>query len=100
MKAVENLLIGLLLGALIGWFFGFLRLPYIEKIHSFVLGFIACILLLLFVFALLYAWKKHSSLLRMISASPADKDSKTAIRTYTIIGILIAALIVAGGLLR
>src|SRR6266513_6364040 len=99
MKAARNLLIGILLGAVIGWFLGFLRLPYIEKNPSFLMGFIACVGLVLLVLALLFAWKKHAFLLRLIGGGPVQQDSKTAIRTYAIIWILVAVFIVAGALL-
>lgn len=99
MKATRNLLIGIILGAMIGWFLGFLRLPYIEKISSFQLGFIACVVLVLLVLALLFAMKKHSFLLRLIGGEPVQQDSQTATRTYRVIWILVAAFIIAGGLL-
>src|SRR5262245_38279086 len=100
MKAIRNLLLGAILGALIGWFLGFLRLPYIEKISSFLLGFIACVILFLLVLALLLAWKKHASLLRLVGEEPVQQDSKkTATRSYLIIWILVVAFIIAGGLL-
>ena len=99
MKAIRNLLIGIILGAVIGWFLGFLRLPYIEKIPSFLWGFIACILLVLLVLALLFVLKKHSSLLRLISGEPVQQNSKTATKTYRIIWIFVAAFIMVGGLL-
>jgi uncharacterized protein YjbI with pentapeptide repeats len=99
MKATRNVLIGLLLGAAIGWFLGFLRLPGIEKFPSFILGFIACMLLLLLVLTVLIAWNKHTYLLRMIGKTAATKDSNTVTRTYSILWILVAVFIVCGGLL-
>jgi uncharacterized protein YjbI with pentapeptide repeats len=44
MKGKKHLLVGLVFGILIGWVFGFLRLPYIEKNTSFLLGFIASLI--------------------------------------------------------
>ena len=43
MKAKRNLLIGGILGGLVGWILGALRLPYVDKSHSFLLGFITCL---------------------------------------------------------
>lgn len=99
MKVTGNFLIGVILGAVIGWALGFLRLPYIEKNSSFLLGFIACVALILLVLALLFAWKKHSTLLRLIGREPMQQNSKIATRTYAIIWILFAAFIAGSGLL-
>ncbi len=99
MKAMLKLFSGFFLGSLLGWFLGFLRLPYIEKNYSFLLGFIACMALLVLVFLLLVTWKKHTTLLMLLRKNPADGDTQSATRTYAIIWILVAVLIVGGGLL-
>ncbi|MEP7127924.1 MAG: pentapeptide repeat-containing protein [Chitinophagales bacterium] len=99
MKAIIKLLIGIILGFAIGWFLGFLRLPYIEMNHSFLLGFIACVVIVLLIFLLLIAWNNNSTLHRLIGKTPANDVPKTVTRTYRIIRILIASIIVAGGLL-
>ncbi|MBA3649229.1 MAG: pentapeptide repeat-containing protein [Chitinophagales bacterium] len=97
MKPARNLLIGMILGAVMGWFLGFLRLPYVEVNPSFLMGFTACVALVLLVLTLLFAWKKHSFLLRLIGGQPVQQDPKTASRTYAIIWIVVASFIVAGG---
>lgn len=99
MKAIIKLFSGIILGTLLGWFLGFLRLPYIEKNYSFLLGFIACIVLLLLVFLLLATWKKHTALLMLLRKNQIDGDIQTTTRTYAIIWILVAVFIVGGGLL-
>lgn len=99
MKAIIKLFSGIILGTLLGWFLGFLHLPYIEKNYSFLLGFIACMVLLLLVCLLLVAWKKHTTLISLFHKTPIDSDTNTMTRTYTIIWILVAAFIVGGGLL-
>lgn len=99
MKATIILLIGLVLGAVIGWFLGFLQMPYVEKIPSFLMGFIACALIVLLILALLFVRKKRSSLLRVIGGASVQQDSKTPIRTSANIWILSSAFIVAGILL-
>jgi len=99
MKTIRTLLIGLILGSLIGWFLGFLRLPYIEKIPSFLLGFIACALFVLTILALLFAGKKHFSLVRLLGGESVQHNSKTGIRSYIGIWIIVGALIMTGALL-
>jgi len=97
-KAKRNLLVGLILGALIGWALGFLRLPYIEKNFSFLLGFIACLALVSLGLILLFVWKKNSLLIRLIGKDSTTQDSNNATWTYTFIWILISVFIVLGGL--
>lgn len=99
MKAILQLSSGIILGTLLGWFLGFLRLPYIEKNYSFLLGFIACIVLLVLVCLLLVTWKKHTTLLKLLRKNPVEGDTQTTSRTYAILWILVAVFIVGGGLL-
>ncbi len=99
MKAAGNLLIGILLGGVIGWFLGFLRLPDIEKFPSFILGFIACLLLVLLALTFLFIRLKHVDLLRLLGKSAANADTTKATKTYHFIWILAAVFIVAGSLL-
>jgi ABC-type dipeptide/oligopeptide/nickel transport system permease subunit len=94
MKATIYLLTGLILGAVIGWFMGFLRLPYIETKPSFFMGFFACVAFLLLVLALLFALKKRAFFLPPIGKVPANADSKNARHNYSIIWILVAAFII------
>lgn len=98
MKATRNVLI-ILLAGVIGWFLGFLRLPYVEKNLSFLMGFIACVAVVLLLPALWFTWKKHADVLRLIGRDTVQQHSKSVTRTYAIIWILVAAFIVAGGLL-
>jgi len=99
MKAIRNLLIGVILGAVIGWVLGFLRFPYIEKNLSFLLGFLASLAFVSFVLILLFVWKKNSLLVRWISKDPAVQNSNNARRTYAVIWILVSVFIVFGGLI-
>src|SRR6266446_7653368 len=99
MKATRNLLIGVILGAVIGWALGFLRFPYIEKNSSFLLGFIACLAFVSLTLILLFIWKKNSLLVRMISKTPTTQNSNNPSRTYAVIWILVSAFIVFGGLI-
>jgi len=98
MKAKRNLLIGIILGAVIGWALGFLRLPYVEKNLSFWLGVITCLAFILFGLILLRVWNKHLLLMRLMGKSLTTQDSKNATRAYTLIWILISVFIVWGGM--
>ena len=60
MKGVRNLLIGVILGAVMGWFLGFLRLPDVAIKPSFFMGFFICAVLFLLVFVLAKSWKKET----------------------------------------
>jgi uncharacterized protein YjbI with pentapeptide repeats len=60
-KATVTFFIGLILGAALGWFLGFLRLPYFENIPSFIAGFLLSVILALLFFAALYSRNKPSS---------------------------------------
>ena len=98
MKAKRNLLIGMILSALMGWTLGFLRLPYVEKNFSFLLGFIACLALVSFGLILLFVWNKHALLIRLIGKDPTTGNSKHTSRTYAFIWIWVSVFIVFGGL--
>jgi uncharacterized protein YjbI with pentapeptide repeats len=56
MKGKKHLLVGLIFGILIGWVFGFLRLPYIEKNTSFLLGFITSLVFVSLLLMILSVW--------------------------------------------
>jgi uncharacterized protein YjbI with pentapeptide repeats len=98
-KAIWNLLIGVILGAVIGWSLGFLRFPYVEKNLSFLVGFITCFAFFLLVLILLFIWNKNAHLLLRIGKNPAAQSSNNPARTYIIIWILVALFIVFGGLI-
>ena len=59
MKGKNGLLIGLVFGIMIGWALGFLRLPYIEKNFSFLLGFIAALVFVSLLLLLLATWNRN-----------------------------------------
>ncbi len=99
MKAKKNLLIGVTLGAMLGWPLGFLRLPYIEKNLSFMVGFISCFVLSALVLILVFVWNKHSILIRLIGKDSTSQNSNKATQTYKLIWILVSAFIVFGGLI-
>ncbi|MFK8007554.1 MAG: pentapeptide repeat-containing protein [Saprospiraceae bacterium] len=61
MKEKRNLLVSIGLGAILGWTLGFLRLPFLEKNFSFLLGFIACLSIVSLGLLIIYIWRKNSS---------------------------------------
>lgn len=76
MKAKSYLLIGATLGAIIGWAFGFLRLPYLEKNLSFLLGFITCLAFIALGVMVLFVWNKRSLLRTLIGKNVMIPDIK------------------------
>ena len=97
MKGIKNLLVGFTLGILIGWALGFLRLPFIEKNFSFLIGFIACLALGLLALVLIYVWNKNALILKLLGKYSSTKNSVNATKTYTMVWILVAFFIVLGG---
>jgi uncharacterized protein YjbI with pentapeptide repeats len=96
MKATKNILIGFILGAVIGWALGFLRLPYLEKNFSFLVGFISSLVVVALFFTLVFVRKKNSQLLLLLEKKSDDENLNKPIRTYTFIWILIGAFIISG----
>ncbi len=85
MKQKRNLLITIFVSALLGWTLGFLRLPYIEKNFSFLLGFIACLCLVFLVGIISSVWEKN-------------KSNKNTSKSYSTTWLSFFAFILAGGL--
>lgn len=99
MKAIRILLTGVLLGAVLGWALGFLRFPYVEKNLSFLLGFIACIAVVLLGMILLFIWNRNKQFIRLIGKDTSDKNAISPIRTYSVIWIAVSVFILMGGLI-
>lgn len=97
MKGKRYLLIGLVFGIVIGWALGFLRLPYIEKDFSFLLGFITALAFVSLVLILLTAWNRKF-LLGLIGPKTVTGDSKGT-RAHTFIWIILVGILVLGGVL-
>jgi uncharacterized protein YjbI with pentapeptide repeats len=83
---------------LIGWVLGYLRLPYIEKNHSFWIGFLACLGLVLFLVLLRIIWNNNAFLFKWISNNQATSDSKSAAKTYISVWTSISVIFIAGAL--
>jgi uncharacterized protein YjbI with pentapeptide repeats len=97
MKGKKYLLFGLVFGVILGWVLGFLRLPYIEKNYSFLLGFIAALVLVALLLLLLSVWNRD-----FLSALIGKKTAATgsdSTRTYSFVWIMPVGIIALGGVL-
>jgi uncharacterized protein YjbI with pentapeptide repeats len=97
MIGIVKFLAGTVLGVVLGWSAGYLRVPMMEQNASFWVGFAACLALVLFVVGLLYVWNKNAFFARLIGKTSTAKDSAPAVRTYAFVWILVALFIVLGG---
>lgn len=97
MKGKKYLLFGLVFGVILGWVLGFLRLPYIEKNYSFLLGFIAALVLVALLLLLLSVWNRDF-LSALIGKKTATTGSDST-RTYSFVWIMPVSIIVFGGVL-
>ncbi len=99
MKGKRYLLIGLVFGIMIGWALGFLRLPYIEKNFSFLLGFIAALVLVSLLLVLLNVWNQNLlfdlTRKRLVTGDPQKTRMRPFIRIM-LVGILAVGGIVGG----
>lgn len=101
MKRKRYLLLGIVLGAAMGWALGFLRLPHLDKNNSFWVGFLASLAFVSFVLILVFVWKKNSLLTRLMGKGGSGESNgrpRSATRVYAIIWILVSLFIVSGGL--
>jgi len=96
MKEKRNLLICIFLSAIIGWAAGFLRLPFVDKNFSFLLGFISGLALVFLILILIMVWKKNIALLNFLSQK---SDATSPIKNYNFVWTALAGLILTGSLL-
>jgi uncharacterized protein YjbI with pentapeptide repeats len=94
MKEKRNLLISTGLGAILGWTLGFLRLPFLENNFSFLLGFIACLALVLLGLLIGAVWKKNTFLSTFFGKNSTTPNTFTKNVSRFIITL---SLIIAGG---
>ena len=99
MKAIKNIFIGLILGGVIGWALGFLRLPYLEKNYSFFIGFVACLAVVATALISLFLLKKNLQIISWMKKNSAEQNLNNAHRKYILTWSVVAVLILAGGLL-
>jgi uncharacterized protein YjbI with pentapeptide repeats len=96
MKGKKHLLVGLVFGIVIGWVFGFLRLPYIEKNTSFLLGFIASLIFIALLFMLLTVWNKRF-LHGLLSNKEGERDAQSTHKTI-LIWMVLTGVVVLGSI--
>ncbi len=96
MKGKKHLFTGLVVGLIIGWALGFLRLPYLEKNYSFLLGFITALAVVSLVLLLLTAWNK-CFLLGLMNKRMVKEDAKNT-RTHVFTWAILAGVVVLGGI--
>jgi uncharacterized protein YjbI with pentapeptide repeats len=99
MKGKRFLLVGLAVGIVIGWALGFLRLPYLEKNVSFLLGFVAALAVVAVVLLLLTARNRNfpGALTdrKTLAEDPAKPPAHTPFWTIPL-GVLVVGGIVGG----
>lgn len=98
MKATPYFLTGILLGTVIGWALGFLRIPYAERNISFLLGFITALAVVLLSLALALTRNERSLLARFSRKNSGEEQSGKTFRSYFFFWMLLATVVVAGGL--
>ncbi|MBL7817370.1 MAG: pentapeptide repeat-containing protein [Saprospiraceae bacterium] len=99
MKGKKQLLLGLVFGILIGWVFGFLRFPYLEKNVSFLLGFIASLIFVSLLLMIWVVWNRrslHGLIAQKEGARDSQSTSKTLLIWMVLSGIVALGSIVIG----
>jgi uncharacterized protein YjbI with pentapeptide repeats len=96
MKGKKHLLVGLVFGILIGWVFGYLRLPYIEKNTSFLLGFIASFICVSLLLMILTVWSKRF-LHGLLSNKEGERDAQSTHKTI-LIWMVLTGVVVLGSI--
>jgi uncharacterized protein YjbI with pentapeptide repeats len=96
MKGKRYLLIGLVLGMVIGWPLGFLRLPYLEENSSFLLGIFAGLALVSLMFLLLKLWNRGFQP-GLMNKQTDPGDLKTT-RRQSFIWIVALSMVALGGI--
>jgi uncharacterized protein YjbI with pentapeptide repeats len=98
MKGKKYLLVGLVFGILIGWVFGFLRLPYIEKDTSFLLGFITSLIFISLLLMILSVWNirfLHGLLANKEGAGDAKSTPMPILIWMVLSGVVVLGSIVS-----
>jgi uncharacterized protein YjbI with pentapeptide repeats len=94
----RQLLIGLVFGIMIGWVFGFLRFPYIEKNASFLLGFIAALVFVSLLLMILNVWNNrflHSLFAYKEWAGDTKRTPKPILIWMVLTGVIVLGSIVS-----
>jgi len=96
MKEKRNILVIIFLSAIIGWAAGFLRIPFVDKNSSFLIGFITGLAFVFLILILIMVWKKNTSIIQFLAQK---SDSTTPIKNYNFVWTVLAGLILSGSLL-
>ena len=96
MKGKKHLLVGLVFGILIGWVFGFLRLPYIEKNSSFLLGFITSLIFISLLLMILTVW--NSRFLHTLFANKEVRVDASGRPKTILIWMVLTGVVVLGSI--
>ncbi len=99
MKNKRNLLISSILGLIIGWALGFLRLPFLAKNYAFALGFITCLAFIALLLLLFSIWNKHTSLKNIITSNSSTSDATVIQKIYGNLWGTFLILLAIGGLI-
>lgn len=100
MKGFLKFLVGGILGGVLGWGLGYLRIPMVEKDGSFWVGFAVSLAMVLFVVVALIAWNKNALLMKVIGKGSGGEDADSAskpVRTYVWLWAIMAGFVVLGG---
>ena len=96
MNAKRNLVIGVMLGGMMGWALGFLRLPYLESNKSFWVGFVTCLAFFVFAQMMLIMWKhKHVLPWRTSGEGVAANDRGMTTKRYVTAWLLLTVFAVS-----
>ncbi|MEO6190686.1 MAG: pentapeptide repeat-containing protein [Saprospiraceae bacterium] len=52
----------LFMSMIMGWTFGFIKVPYVERNDSFWVGFVACLAVMVFIIAIFWAWNNNKAI--------------------------------------
>ena len=98
MKGFWYLLIGGVLGLLMGWALGFLRLPALEMHHSFWVGFTGCFALMIMIILVLQLIKKHRQMQRSRDVASSSEQPGNVRRSFTLMWLLVLGFLLAAGM--
>lgn len=97
MKGLLKFLVGAVLGGVLGWGLGYLRIPLIENNGSFWIGFAVSLSVVLFVVAGLFVWNKNSLLMKAIGRNSGGQTESNPARAYRLVWVIVAFFVAGGG---
>jgi uncharacterized protein YjbI with pentapeptide repeats len=96
-KGLLKFLVGAVLGGVLGWGLGYLRIPLIENNGSFWIGFAVSLSVVLFVVAGLFVWNKNALLMKAIGRNSGGQTESNPARAYRLVWVMIALFVAGGG---